>query len=110
MTAWQVPAAGQFGLTGLATSECAALLEQPGSCGPVNGAVDATAAEQRVVGCIDDGIDGKCGDVAFEDLDPFAHTPFSRMPPSVLSKRRECCGADLICLLAKADTAPLERC
>lgn len=80
VTAWQIPAAGQFGMTGLATSECAALLEQPGSGGPVNGAVDATAAEQCIVGCIDDRIDGKLGDVAFEDLDPFAHAILSRMP------------------------------
>ena len=104
VTAWQVPATGHLGMTGLATSECAALLEQPGSGGPVNGAVDATAAEQRAVGGIDDGIDGKCGDVAFEDLDPLAHAFLSRMPrlcfpsaesdarrPHLLAGKCRCC-------------------
>ena len=31
--------------------------------------VDATAAEQAFIGCIDDRVDRQCGDVTFDDFD-----------------------------------------
>ena len=46
--------------------------------GAMNGAVDAAAAEQRLVGGIDDGVDIKPGDVAFDDLDAVRHGSIGR--------------------------------
>lgn len=40
----------------------------------MNGAVNAAAAEQRLVGGIDNGIDLESGDVAFDDLDGVFHS------------------------------------
>lgn len=39
----------------------------------MDGAIDPAAAKQGLVGGIDDGIDGKRGDVAFDDVDAVGH-------------------------------------
>src|SRR5262245_3787435 len=61
--------ARDFGLAGEAASERAAFREQfwPGSA--VDRAIDASAAKQRRIGGVDNGIDLEAGDVAFRGLD-----------------------------------------
>lgn len=46
-----------FGVAGLAAMEFAASFQEFGACGAVYGAINASAAEERGVGRIDDGID-----------------------------------------------------
>ena len=50
--------------------ERAAFGEQFGSGGAMNGAVHATAAEQRGVGGVDDGVNAKRRDVGDNDFQP----------------------------------------
>ena len=61
------------------------------AAGAVDGAVDAAAAEQRLVGGVDDRVDDLLGDVAADDLDairPFAVSiDFADAPPPILPRR-----------------------
>src|SRR5690606_26773100 len=65
----QVVAPGRLGVAGVAAAEGAALGQQAGPGGPVDGAVDAAAAEQRAVGGVHDRVDLEGRDVAGDDLD-----------------------------------------
>jgi hypothetical protein len=56
-------------LAGVATGEDLAGSAKPRAGRPMNRAVNAAAAEQSLVCGIDDGVDVKLGDVAFDDLD-----------------------------------------
>jgi hypothetical protein len=52
----QLVSLGDFGVAGLAAMEHAAFGEQPRPGGAVNGAIDATTAEQRGIRGVDDGV------------------------------------------------------
>ena len=67
---------GQFGLTGGATAQAPAFLQQSAPRGAMDGAVHAAAAQQRIIGGIDDGIHSQLGDVRLHYLDAIIHTPF----------------------------------
>ncbi len=60
-------------LSGVAAAELRARRAKLGASGAMDGAVDAAAAEQGLIGGIDDGVDLKPGDVAFDDLDAAGH-------------------------------------
>ena len=49
-------ALGDLGVAGFAAMKRAAFGEQLGSCGAMNRAVDAAAAEQRAIRGVDDGV------------------------------------------------------
>ena len=63
-------ASGDFCIAGGTTAKAAAFGEQlpPGSA--MDGAVDATSAEQRFIRGVDDGVNAQSGDVGFDDLEP----------------------------------------
>jgi hypothetical protein len=65
----QAIAARDLRLAGLATTEQPALMDQVRSSCAMDGAIDATTAEQGGIGGIDDGINVKPGDVTLQDLD-----------------------------------------
>ena len=64
----QTVALGDFGVPGRAAAEAAAFSQKIRSGGPVNRAVDPSAAKQRVVRCIDDGVDIQRRDVGDDDF------------------------------------------
>ena len=64
----QAVAAGDLRLAGSAAVEAAALVEQAGTGGHVDGPVHPAAAEQRAVGGVDDGVDVRLCDVALNDF------------------------------------------
>ena len=59
----QPVAAGNPGVAGGAAIQCSAFGQQFGTGCAVNGAIDTAAAEQRIVGGIDDRVYLQCGDV-----------------------------------------------
>src|SRR4029450_6703994 len=59
----------RLGVAGVAAAEAFARLEDRGTAGAVDGAVDAAAAEQRRVGGVDDRVHTCRGDVALRELD-----------------------------------------
>ena len=61
--AGQVVGVGDLGRARGAAVQGAAFVEEGRSGGAVDGAVDAAAAEEGGVGCVDDGGDGEGGDV-----------------------------------------------
>ena len=61
---------GDFGVAGFAAMERAALRQQLRSGRTVDRAVNPTAAKQRGVGGVDNGIDVQAGDVGDDDLQP----------------------------------------
>ena len=63
-------APGDFGVAGFAATQRAAFCQQLRSRRAVDRAVDATAAKQRGVGGVDNGIDMQAGDVGDDDLEP----------------------------------------
>jgi len=65
----QPVAGGRLRLARTAAAEPTALLEQLGTGGAVNRAVDAAAAEQRAVGSVDDRVDILLCDVSERRLD-----------------------------------------
>src|SRR6266851_3864280 len=65
----QLIAAGDLGLAGRAALKRSALGEEIGSGRAMDGAVDTAAAQQRSIGGVDDGVDGKPGDVADDDFE-----------------------------------------
>ena len=70
----QVARRRRLRVAGRAAAEAAALLEDRRAAGTVDRAVDAAAAEQRLVGGVDDRVDLLLRDVALDELDP-AHRP-----------------------------------
>jgi len=60
--------AGDARLTGETSAELAAFLKKLRARCSMDGAVDAAAAKQRLVGRVDDRIDVECGDVGADDL------------------------------------------
>lgn len=54
----QAVRSGDLGAAGTAAAECAALLRKLRTCRSVDAAVHTSAAEQRLVGCVYDGIHG----------------------------------------------------
>jgi len=73
----EVAGGGDDGVSGGAGSlfcdEAFALLEELGACGVVDGAVDTSAAQERAVGGIDDGLGVLSGDIALGELDGVGH-------------------------------------
>ena len=67
---------GELGLAGFAAAEEAARVEEFGAGGAVDGAIYASAAEERAVGGVDDGVDGEGGDVDFLYADAVGHDVF----------------------------------
>ena len=53
----QVITSGDLRIAGFAAPQGAARLEQPGTCGTVNRTINPSAAEQRIVRRVDNGID-----------------------------------------------------
>ena len=70
MPGFQLVAAGDFRLAGLGAAEASAFGQQFRSGRAMNGAVDATAAQEAAVGGIDDGIHIQGGDVGNNDFQP----------------------------------------
>jgi hypothetical protein len=68
----QAESSGRLGVAGLAASQFAALGEEVGAGGPVDGPVDPATAEQRRVGGVDDRVDPLLGDVALGRFDAAA--------------------------------------
>ena len=68
-----------LGLAGIAAGKDFAGSAKLRTSRAMNGAVDTAAAEQRLVGGIDDGVDLKLGDVAFDDLDVVEHGVLRRV-------------------------------
>src|SRR5262249_15011163 len=64
---WEAVSARDPRLARRTAAERAALLEQTRARGAVNRAVHATAAEQRLVGGVHDGVHGQARDVALQD-------------------------------------------
>lgn len=65
----QAVSPGDLGVTSVATAQRAALRKQFRPGGAVNRAVDASAAEERAVGGVDDGIDLERRDVGDRDVE-----------------------------------------
>jgi hypothetical protein len=61
---------GDFCLAGRAAVETAALGQQFGTGRAMDSAIHATAAEQRRIGRVDDGVNAQRGDVGNEDFQP----------------------------------------
>ena len=74
-----------------AAAERPALGQDRRAAGAVDRAVHAAAAEQRLVGGVDDGVDDLLGDVAAHDLDGSGHSPvsidFADAPTPILPRR-----------------------
>ena len=68
----EVEAGCGFGVSGGTAAELAARGEQFRTCGIVNGAVYASAAEERFIGGVDDGVDGELCYVSC-DCDELSH-------------------------------------
>ena len=73
VTGGQAEARGDLGFSRLAAAKACANFGELGTSSTVDGAADATAGCQHLVGGIDDGIDIEPGDVAFDDLDAVGH-------------------------------------
>ena len=69
VTGLQLVAARDLRLASTRAAEGTAFREQPRARAPVNGAVDAATAEERLVGGVHDRVDVKQRDVALDDLD-----------------------------------------
>jgi hypothetical protein len=65
-----------LGISGIAAVEFAAGSEKFGTSSSMNGSIDPTAAEQRGVGRIDNGVNSLCCDVSL-DRDKFCHFQIS---------------------------------
>jgi hypothetical protein len=61
---------GDLGIAGRTAAERSALREQLRSGRTMDRAIDASAAKQRVVSGVDDGIDSQCRDVGNDDFEP----------------------------------------
>ena len=61
---------GDLGAAGLAAIQGAALGQQPQAGRAMDGAIDATTAEQGIIGGVDDGVNAKRGDVGNDDFEP----------------------------------------
>jgi len=80
---WQAVPFGYPGFAGWAAVQPAALLKKRRACGPVDGAVHATAAEQGVVGSVDDSPNRKFGNISIDEFYPvhFCCFAFSHATP-----------------------------
>ena len=65
----QIIRACNLGATGIAAVKSAAFAEEFAAGGSVDGPVDTAAAEQRFVGCVDDGVDAEFGYVSADEAD-----------------------------------------
>ena len=95
----QPVAARDLGVAGLAAMQRPAFRKQLRPRRAMDGAIDATAAEQRRIGGVDDGVDIEFGDVAGDDAEPrgrrgCAHDPalaeregtcLTNIPPHILN-------------------------
>ena len=70
MAGRQSVALGDLGVTGLTSTEGPAFRQQFGSGRIVDRTVHATAAKQRCIGGVDDGVNAQCGDVGDDNLEP----------------------------------------
>ena len=91
VTRRQPPRRGRLRVAGGAAAEQAALREDRGPARPVDRAVHAAAAEQRLVGRVHDRVDHLLGDVAPRRLDASGHRPvsidFADAPAPILPRR-----------------------
>src|SRR4051812_2543699 len=78
MSGGKLVPAGDLGFAGRTSSQRAALSEQLRASGAMDGAIDASAAEQRRVGGIDDGVHLAGGDVAFDNDDAAGHLVYTK--------------------------------
>ena len=78
MARGQSIAAGNFRFTGSTTAEGLALCKQLRSSGPMNCAIDSSAAEKRRVGSVYDRIHVQFRDVAADDFDVAHNGLFQR--------------------------------
>lgn len=69
LAAGQAVCIGDFGAARGAAVELAAFFEKARACGAVDSTVDAAAAEEGVVGSVDNGIDSEGGDVSADEGD-----------------------------------------
>jgi hypothetical protein len=67
-----------LGLSGVAAAELGAGLAQFRSRGAVDGAVDPAAAEQCLIGGVDDGVEFEPGNIALDDGDAMGHDAIAR--------------------------------
>ena len=65
----KITAGGDFRIAGFAAVEFAAFFEDRGPACAVDGPVDAPAAEEALVGGVDDGVDALPGDIALHGFD-----------------------------------------
>ena len=79
-TGGEVEAAGGLGVAERAPAELTAGLAQSGAGGPVDGAVDAAAAEKRRIRGIYHGMDVFSDDVTEDDLELGSHEAQRRFP------------------------------
>src|SRR5438876_9606468 len=73
MPGGQLVAPGDLRFSRFTAVELAALGQQLRPCCTMDGAVHATAAQQRVVGGVNDGIHHLLGDVALDDVQALVH-------------------------------------
>src|SRR4051794_13684139 len=59
-----------LGVAGLTALERTAFRQKLRSCGPMDRAVHAAAAQQRTVGSVDDGVNAQARDVGDYDFEP----------------------------------------
>jgi hypothetical protein len=69
----QAEALGEFGISGATAAQLSARTQQFGSGGAMNGPVNATAAEQRGVGCVNDGVNLQCRYVLMKRVESGGH-------------------------------------
>ena len=73
VTGLQSIAFRDLGLAGRAAVQATAFGQEPRPGGPMDRAVDPAAAQQAVVGCVNDGVDIQCRDVGLQDGDVGMH-------------------------------------
>ena len=61
---------GDLGIAGLAAVQHAAFKNKLGPRGPMNRAIDPTAAQQRRIGGVDDGVNAKRCNIGDDDFQP----------------------------------------
>src|SRR5438067_9110340 len=103
MAGLQTVTARDLRLAGARTAQRAAFRQQLRTSATVNRAIDAAAAEQGLVGGVDDRIDVEKCDVAFDDLDhgvlrsmPKARLPSSQIRPHATELPHEIRSAGVI--------------
>jgi hypothetical protein len=85
----QAVAPGQARLAGRAAAEGAALGQQLGAGRAVDGPVHTAAAEEAVIGGVDDGVNGELRDVGLDSLELHGICRWRHGLRIIVGKRRE---------------------